>query len=193
MTCSGASRRRRRRISRRRPDRASRSIMRPREARRFRSGCRSSTGSPPSGLGARPDRVDAGIALARVAPNPGHQGSAGFLARLMGGGEVGNERPLPAPSLARRSRRRRGDHPGEAAGQLSAALPARSAPPDAGILKFLPRHFGRVVDIAQIDHDGRGQQRLDAVEVERAEFVPFGDDDEGVGLVGSRNRDRRRR
>src|SRR6516225_3732603 len=46
-------------------------------------------------------------------------------------------------------------------------------------------HFGGVVDITQIDKDRRVEQALDALQIESAELVPFGDDDKRVGLLAA--------
>ena len=73
-------------------------------------------------------------------------------------------------------------------GRGLAAQPA----PDADVLKPLRRHVGRPVDVAQIDDDGVRQRRLDAIEIERAELIPFGQDHHRVGIRRCRHRDRAR-
>ena len=60
-----------------------------------------------------------------------------------------------------------------------------SGSPDRKIFEALAADFLRRVDIAQVDEDRLGQQRLDAAEVERAESIPFGDDDERRGILAA--------
>ena len=45
---------------------------------------------------------------------------------------------------------------------------------------------GTVVDVAQINEDLAAEQAGDAVEVERPELVPFGDNDQDIGALGCR-------
>ena len=68
---------------------------------------------------------------------------------------------------------------------FSSRLGITGAAPDAGIDKTAPGHVLRVVDVAQIDHDRRGESRFDAIEIERAKRIPFGHDDQRVGLVAA--------
>ncbi len=68
----------------------------------------------PSGAGRGQGAAGAGLALARPQADPDHPRPSGLLARLMVGGEIGDEGPLPAPPLARRPRRSTTDHTGQA-------------------------------------------------------------------------------
>jgi len=56
--------------------------------------------------------------------------------------------------------------------------------PDAGITVAGGLCFLRGIDIAQVDEDGLVEQGFHSCQVEAAELVPFGDDDEGVGALG---------
>ncbi len=63
-------------------------------------------------------RADLAAFVAGASPDPDHPRPAGVLARLLGGGEGGNEGALSAPSLAGRPGSRRADHPRQAARNL---------------------------------------------------------------------------
>src|SRR5689334_11440315 len=71
---------------------------------------------------------------------------------------------------------------------LAAGLLCRPRPPDAVINEPELRHLGWTIDIAQIDQHGLLHHRFDAVEIERAELLPFGDDHQRVGVLGARIR-----
>src|SRR3984957_19298654 len=64
-------------------------------------------------------------------------------------------------------------------GVLASALPAES-PADADVAKPMRLHCFDRINIAQVDHDRRGQTGFDPSEVESAKLVPFGDDDRRV-------------
>src|SRR5580692_3734574 len=57
--------------------------------------------------------------------------------------------------------------------------PPLARPPDAVIRE--PLELFRPVDVAQVDQHRLLHHALEAVEIEGAELLPFGDDDEGVG------------
>src|SRR2546423_95622 len=44
-------------------------------------------------------------------------------------------------------------------------------------------HVFRAIDISQINHYRAGHEVADALEVERTELLPFGNDHDGVGLL----------
>src|SRR5277367_4094996 len=52
---------------------------------------------------------------------------------------------------------------------------------DAHIGKAGFRHLCRTIDVPQIDHEGPLEERLDAVEIERAKFVPLRQDHDAIG------------
>lgn len=54
-----------------------------------------------------------------------------------------------------------------------------SGAPDADVSEPALAHIFRPVDVTQVNHRRRRQRRFDLIEVERAEGVPFGDDDQG--------------
>ena len=102
--CAAGSRPKRRPISRRRRARGRRSTTRRRPGPRCRSACRNcsaSTAIPPSPAGRVP-LVDRTV-VAGAPAGAGDARPAGLLARLLRGGEGGDERPLPEASLARGS------------------------------------------------------------------------------------------
>src|SRR5215210_2707158 len=68
-------------------------------------------------------------------------------------------------------------------GQASLLNPA---PPDSKISKARLLGLLAVVDIAKIDQHLAAHRRRDFLEVERSEFVPFGDDHQRIGAVGRR-------
>lgn len=55
--------------------------------------------------------------------------------------------------------------------------------PDAHIIEAALADVPGAVDVAQIDDDRALEQLLDAIEVERAESVPFRHDRQGVGAL----------
>lgn len=55
-------------------------------------------------------------------------------------------------------------------------------PTDAGITKTMLAHFYRIIDIAQIDDDRRPQKVLHFVEIETAELIPFGHENQRVSV-----------
>src|SRR5215470_14234920 len=57
--------------------------------------------------------------------------------------------------------------------------------PDAGIEKAVLVHVLGAIDVAQVDHHWTRHQLLEAVEVERAELLPFGDDHQRIGALGA--------
>src|SRR5258708_39771381 len=72
------------------------------------------------------------------------------------------------------------------------SAPSRWRPrgtPDADIDESARRHVVRLVDIAEVDHDGLAQDGAHAVEVVRAKLIPLGEDhqraatfDAGIGI-----------
>src|SRR5437764_13097280 len=50
------------------------------------------------------------------------------------------------------------------------------------------RHLGRAIDVAQVDQHRLLHHRFDAVEIERAELLPLGDDHQRIGALGARVR-----
>src|SRR6201999_961470 len=78
-------------------------------------------GRPPDG-GGRSRAPDPGAAVAGAPPDPGDQGPAGLLARLVEGGAQRPSRPLSQAPLAGRSAGCPAHHPRKAEGNVRGAL-----------------------------------------------------------------------
>src|SRR5690606_23254813 len=79
-------------------------------APRRRPGAGAVRSENPSGGRRRPGPPDPGPVVARSAAGAGDEGPAGFLGRVVGGGQKRDARPLSAPPLARRPPQRRRHH-----------------------------------------------------------------------------------
>src|SRR3979409_2360997 len=51
---------------------------------------------------------------------------------------------------------------------------------DADIGESARHHVGRLIDVAEVDHDGLAQNSSDAVEVESAKLIPLGKYHQGI-------------
>ena len=69
------------------------------------------------------------------------------------------------------------------AARLRLAVTANLRPADAGIGEARLRHFFRPIDITQIDDDGFGERCFQLLQVEGAEGVPFGEDDQDISAA----------
>src|SRR5579883_1603269 len=92
-------------------------------------------------------------------------------------------RPRPRP----RARRERCRPPSRAAppGTARRSLRAGLRPSDAVVDEAELRHLVGAIDVAQVDQDRLLHRLLDALEIEGAELLPFGDADERVGALGA--------
>ena len=89
----------------------------------FRCACRSSSASRATRRSPRPRSRDAGAAFARASPDPDDARPSGLLERLLERRQKGDEGPLSAPCLARRSRERIADEARAARGGEPAHFP----------------------------------------------------------------------
>src|SRR6516164_3180948 len=65
--------------------------------------------------------------------------------------------------------------------QLGRRTPRRAA--DAEIREARRGHLLRLVDVAQIDYQRARQQGFDAAQIERAELIPFSQQDQRIGAL----------
>ncbi len=119
----------------------------------------------------RPGLVDQHQRHARRLAGAGRRDQHGGVIARQGRDEIGQHG-------VDRKRRRKTSH-------RSARPSGGGLSPDAHIGEAVPGDFLRPVDVAQVDDHRPRHRLLELVEIERAELLPFGDDDQRIGAFGA--------